>query len=75
MTYTYTYVVCVCVYYIKQCSLIHSLTVLWNEKRGHQLVPLKHIKEAPTLPLFMLCQQNCACMQNGTSTISISNLD
>ena len=55
----------------------HSIIiyVLWYEKRGHQLVPLKRIKEAPTPPLFMLCQQNCACMQNDTSTMLISNLD
>ena len=43
--------------------------VLWNDKRSHKLVPLKRIKEAPILSSFMLCQQNGACMQNGTNTI------
>ena len=58
--------------YIYMCVCV---CVLWNEKRGHQLVPLKRIKEVSTPPLFMLCQQNCSCMQNDTSTMLISNLD
>ena len=49
--------VCVCV----------CVCVLWNEKRGHQLVPLKHIKRSLSSPLFMLCQQNGICMQIGTN--------
>ena len=31
--------------------------MLWNEKRGHQLVTLKHIKRSLSPALFMLCQQ------------------
>ena len=31
-----------------------NLYVLWNDKRGHQLVPLKCIKGAPTHSSFML---------------------
>ena len=46
---------------------ITSTYVLWNGKRGHQLVPLKYIKEAPTQSSLMLYQQNGACMQNGTN--------
>ena len=47
------------------------MCVLWIDKRGHQLVPLNHIKGAPTHPPFMLCQQNGngACMQNGTNSM------
>ena len=45
------------------------------KKRGHQLVPLKCFKGAPTHSSFMLCQQNGACMQNGTNNMLISNFD
>ena len=48
-----------------------GIYVLWNDKRGHQLVPLKHIKGAPTHPSFKLGQQNGARMQNGTNTIDM----
>ena len=51
--------------------------VLWNDKRGHQLVPLKCIKGAPTHSSFMLTptRQNDACMKNDTNTMYISNFD
>ena len=52
-------------------SLIMGIYVLWSDKRGHQLVPLKHIKGAPTHPSFKLCQQNGARMQNGMNTIDM----
>ena len=46
--------------------------VLWNDKRGDQLVPLK---SGSTHSSFMLCQQNGAFLQNGTNTMQISNFD
>ena len=47
------------------------MCVLWNDKRGHQLVTLKCIKGASTHSSFILCQQNGTCMQNGTNTVYI----
>ena len=41
-----------------QMHLKKFSNVLWNDKRGHQLVTLKHIKVASTHSSFMLCQQN-----------------